>query len=477
MSALRAERLADPMETTAATFDPKEFARDLQPLKERDNHTNFAHIAFVWAVIAGTIAATIWSYSAIAAAGLSWWWNVPATLLAVIVIGGSQHQLGGIVHEGCHYILFKDRKLNELMSDWLAAFPLYTSTYAFRLHHLAHHQFINDPERDPNFKQAAQSGHWLDFPVTHIELVIGVLKQLNPIRCITYILARAKYSALGVESNPYADSDNAGSPWIIRAGAMFAVLVPFAMGYLIRKEMWAWTAIALLVPFTATVLYYALAPSADFAQSRLNPVISHRTTAIGRVTFIALLYGGVALTHFLSGYPAWTYFALLWLLPLFTTFPLFMVVREWVQHGNADRGRLTNSRVFLVDPVSRYLVLPFGMDYHLPHHIFCSVPHYRLPDLHKLMLRDPEYADKGMVVHGWMARKDERPTVMDVLGPAYAMNGNGVHVDESTLDLADVNNKQAIKQQVASSLRDAQADAAPPSRPAPSTPENRRRVH
>lgn len=457
MGALPAEQLAIPTDTTAGTFDSKQFARDVQALKARDNHTNFKHIAFVWLVIAATIAAAIWSYALVAAAGLSWWWNVPATVLAVIIIGGSQHQLGGIVHEGCHYILFKDRKLNELASDWLAAFPLYTSTYAFRLHHLAHHQFINDPERDPNFKQAAQSGHWLDFPVTHIELVIGVLKQLNPIRCITYILARAKYSALGVESNPYADSENAGSQWIIRSGAMFAVLVPIAMGSSIRREMWGVAALCLILPYLATVIYYVMAPEKHFSQSRLNPVISHRATAISRVSFIAMLYGGVALTQFASGYPAWSYFLLLWLLPLFTTFPLFMVVREWVQHGNADRGRLTNSRVFLVDPVSRYLVLPFGMDYHLPHHIFCSVPHYKLPDLHNLMLRDPEYAEKGMVVHGWMAHDGKMPTVMDVLGPAYAMNGNGVHIDENTLELADVNNTQAIKDQCANSLRDAKA--------------------
>jgi hypothetical protein len=138
-----------------------------------------------------------------------------------------------------------------------------------------------------------------------------------------------------------------------------------------------------------------------------------------------------------------------------------MIVREWVQHGNADRGRLTNSRVFLVDPVSRYLVLPFGMDYHLPHHIFCSVPHYKLPELHQLMLRDPEYAAKGVVVDGWMAHKSERPTVVDVLGPAYAMNGNGVHIDENTLELADVNNPDAIKQQIASSLRDGAATSEP----------------
>ena len=99
--------------------------------------------------------------------------------------------------------------------------------------------------------------------------------------------------------------------------------------------------------------------------------------------------------------PAWTYYGHLWVLPLFTTFPLFMIMRQWVQHGNADRGRYTNTRVFLVNPFIRYAVFPFGMDYHLPHHIYASVPHYKLKDLHELLLQDPEYRDNGVVVEGY----------------------------------------------------------------------------
>ena len=48
----------------------------------------------------------------------------PATSLAIVAIGASQHQFGGAMHEGTHYMLFANRKLNELASDWLAAFPI-----------------------------------------------------------------------------------------------------------------------------------------------------------------------------------------------------------------------------------------------------------------------------------------------------------------------------------------------------------------
>nr|MCH9764607.1 fatty acid desaturase [Alphaproteobacteria bacterium] len=202
----------------------KAFARSLQYLKTRDNYSNIKYIAFVYAIMIATVATTVWLYSVAETSALGLWLSVPATIVAIIIMGGSQHQLGGVIHEGTHYILFADKKLNEAVSDWLAAFPIYTSTYAFRLHHLAHHQFVNDPERDPNFSQAEDSGHWLDFPLLHYELVLAVIHQLNPVRLAKYILARAKYSSIGVDTNPSAKPDQHGSPWSVRVGVMFMVL-------------------------------------------------------------------------------------------------------------------------------------------------------------------------------------------------------------------------------------------------------------
>jgi fatty acid desaturase len=161
--------------------------------------------------------------------------------------------------------------------------------------------------------------------------------------------------------------------------------------------------------------------------------------------FLALLYGALTLTCYLTGAPAWGYFGLLWILPLFTTFPLFMIAREWVQHGNADRGRLTNSRVFFVNPIVNWLVFPWGMEYHLPHHIYCSVPHYKLKDLHEVLLNDPDYREKGVVVHGVLGEGAPGiPSIVEVLGPRYAMAGTEISVQDDTLELADVNDKAAI---------------------------------
>lgn len=427
----------------------KILARDLQSLKARDNRTNFRYLALNYAIFAATVAVTLWCYGVAAASGLGLWLTVPMTALAVVIIGGFQHQLGGAIHEGTHYILFADKRQNELVSDWLAAFPIYTSTYSFRLHHLAHHQFVNDPSRDPNFAQAKESGHWLDFPLTHIELLVACLKQLNPVRLVMYILARAKYSALGSDKNPYADPERPGMPWAIRAGVLYAVGMPTVLIFSIASGWWAAAALAFVAGTAATLYFYWRLPDSGFPQSRINPVVSHRATAMGRVGFMAIVYGGLSLAEFATGAPAWGYFLLLWILPLFTTFPLFMILREWLQHGNADRGRLTNSRIFIVNPVLRYLVFPWGMDYHLPHHIFCSVPHYKLKDLHELMLaKDADYRENALVVERWIGENDNgRPSVIEVLGPKYARANTEIVVADETLELADVNNAAAIQAQ------------------------------
>ena len=88
----------------------------IRELKKRDNSTNFGHIAFVYLVIVASIAVTIWSYRLVAdgrsrlvvehpddASSRSRW------------SGASQHQFGGVIHEGTHFILFENKTSMSLL--------------------------------------------------------------------------------------------------------------------------------------------------------------------------------------------------------------------------------------------------------------------------------------------------------------------------------------------------------------------------
>lgn len=416
---------------------------EINALKARDNWTNWRYLAMNWAIIAGSIALAIWGEAELRATGHSALWVIPIAALTITVIGACQHQLGGAIHEGTHFYLFANRTLNEVASDWLAAFPIYTSTHHFRLHHLSHHQFVNDPKNDPNFAQAEQSGHWLDFPLTHVEMVRGLLRLLWIPNLVSYTVARARYSALGLGDNPYGDPKRPGH-WLTAAiGILFAAVVPGIILALLTLGVSANATLGTIgTLYVAAMAFYLLIPDDWYQGSRVEPVFSYRVLFTTRLTFMAILY--MALTAIdLTGYnKAWGYFALYWVVPLFTTFPVFMILREWLQHGNADRGKMTNSRVFMTGPIFNYAVMPWGMNYHLPHHLMSSVPHYNLGKLHQLLLRDPEYAEKGVVVEGLYGPSDpetRRPTALGILHVDHAPKvWHEAHVDDDVLEDADV---------------------------------------
>ncbi|MBU2580870.1 MAG: fatty acid desaturase [Alphaproteobacteria bacterium] len=422
-----------------ASYSGRLSREQIDAFKARDNHTNLRYIAGIYAVIITAIGAGIWAVEAYLTGGIALPAVVAIVVAAILAVGASQHQLGAVIHEGTHYALFENRKFNELASDYLGGFPIYTSTQAYRLHHFAHHQFVNDPDRDPIATQASESGHWLDFPVTHMQLLKGFVRLINPLNLLRYMVSRAKHSALPQETNPFFDADHKANQWAVHVGVLFAVGVPVVMLPLILMQQQLAALAFLAAAWVAMIAFYVFLPDEQWPRAQIRPTISDRATIIGRMSYLGAVYFTLTAIEYSTGVGAWGYFGLFWILPLFTAFPIFMVLREWIQHGNADRGRLTNSRVFLVDPISRYAVFPLGMDYHLPHHLYASVPHYKLQALHQALLSDPEYALKGQVVNGWFSRgRSAQPCIIDVLGPEYANKGAEIYIDEAATEGAEV---------------------------------------
>ena len=166
-----------------------------------------------------------------------------------------------------------------------------------------------------------------------------------------------------------------------------------------------------------------------------------------RLAFSTLLFAALAWATRATGRPVWAYFIAFWLLPLFTSFPALMILRQLVQHGNADRGWLTNTRVFLMNPFARFALFPIGQDYHLPHHVYASVPHYNLPRLHDLLMGTREYAAEAIVVEGYFAPRQtppRPPTAAEVVGSDFAPAWCAAHLDHSALDTMNVENKEEL---------------------------------
>lgn len=419
----------------------------LQEFCATDNLTNWLYIGRAWGVIALSVGGAIWCYNYVAAAQLSTLWLVPVFLLAVVCVGASQHQLAGATHEATHHTLFKNRLLNELASDWLCAFPLFSSTYSFRLYHLLHHQFINDRERDPDFMMLDRSGHWLSFPASARRFMGMVFRQALILPLLRHVYVRFKYNAVGVHgAGAY---QRKGKPSKLPERLAFAWL-PGLLAihvYLSRYgEPWQVAVFSFAYWLPLATMFFLL-PDRIFVTARIKPVIPRRYLAASRTFFVAMVTSALTCTQMISGEPVWWFFLALWIVPALTMFPFCLIMRQVVQHGNGDRGWLSNSRVFLVNPLLRYAVFPFGMDYHLPHHMFATVPHYSLPALHAYLMQFPEYADEGPEVVNYIVpagSQPRRPTVVEVLGPEYARRGHEVHIDNTVLDGWDVDEKEEI---------------------------------
>ena len=171
-----------------------------------------------------------------------------------------------------------------------------------------------------------------------------------------------------------------------------------------------------------------------------------RTMSIGRITFFTAVFGSLAALSWLTPYAA-LYYLLLWLVPIFTSFSFYMILRQLVQHGNGDRGWLTNTRVFKVHPFIRFAVFPLGQDYHLPHHLFASVPHFRLRELHEFLVGCREYREQAVEVEGYFfpyERPQTKPTVLDVVGPDYHHRAAEVYIDNAVLEDEKVEDKDDI---------------------------------
>jgi fatty acid desaturase len=338
--------------------------------------------------------------------------------------------------------------LNDLASDLLCMFPLFSSTHHYRLQHLAHHQFVNDPLRDPDVSQLQTSGHWLPFPLTRPQFRRALLKQLWLPNLVRFIRIRAAYNATGTDKSPYVRKGHKPSKVAVRIGVAYLLLQVALLTALVWLRQPLWLAVAPAACWAVVMVVYLLLPASKYHQSRVHPVISQRVATLLRVSYLTVLFNALAWVTYLTGEWAAAYYAVLWVVPLGTSFAFFMILRQWVQHGNADRGWLTNTRIFFVSRFINFSVFPIGQDYHLPHHLYATVPHYRLRRLHEALLEYPEYRAQALEVHGYFVspeRPQVHPTVVDVLGPEYAAREfRGVHIDNSVLEDDEVEEKAAI---------------------------------
>jgi fatty acid desaturase len=315
---------AQPQRTSAAA--PFKLSKvQLQGLSQISPWRSIYHIALEWGAV--VLAATLCQHC----------WNPLLYALTVAWIGARQHALLILMHEGTHYRLFRQRRLNDWVTEVLLAWPHLATMRAYRPNHLAHHNFVNG-EHDPDWQRKQDNPEW-QFPQSARSLLGIMLRDLCGLGGLKLIsLARSLAAA-------------------------------------------------------------ERAPSKAFTRLRLAFYLS-------LLAAIIAVGGGRALL-------------LYWLVPYFSWLILIMRIRSIAEHFAIERradayGHTRTTRAGLL---ARLFIAPKNVNYHIEHHFFPSVPFYRLPQLHALLMDKPEFAGAAHITGSYLKLIGECLRQPDFIAP------------------------------------------------------------
>jgi fatty acid desaturase len=90
----------------------------------------------------------------------------------------------------------------------------------------------------------------------------------------------------------------------------------------------------------------------------------------------------------MSAIGLWWLYPALWLLPLLTWYQLVSRIRNIAEHAVVpdNDDALRNTRTTYANPLARLLLAPYWVNYHLEHHLLLSLPCWKLPAAHRVLL-------------------------------------------------------------------------------------------
>ena len=105
-----------------------------------------------------------------------------------------------------------------------------------------------------------------------------------------------------------------------------------------------------------------------------------------------------------------------WIVPLFTWLIVIFRIRSIAEHSAIEshasayaQTRSTRASVF-----EHVFVAPKNVNYHIEHHFYPSVPFYRLPELHRVLMSKAEFKDSVHVTRSYFG------VLRECLGEAHS---------------------------------------------------------
>lgn len=286
----------------------------------------------------------LWTWTTIAAifAMLAIWPNVFTFILAVILLGGRQLALFIVAHDAAHRTLFRTRRLNDVVGDWLAARLIFNDVRRYREHHMRHHAHTGTDD-DPDLSLVRP------FPTTRRSLAKRFLRDLS------------------------------GQTGARRLAAQFLMDIG-VFRYTVAAE------VERLARNGRTTADYVRAGLRNFGPS-----------VLGQLGLLAVL----AICGHAWLYAAWA----VAYMTTFSLYVRIRSMAEHACMEMSPHP-LRNTRTARAGLLARMTLAPLNVNYHREHHLMASVPWYHLPALQRALLARglgdreslPDYLDVLRVV-------------------------------------------------------------------------------
>ncbi len=297
-------------------------------------------------------------------------WPSAWVLLSVLVVGVQQHGFFILAHESAHYRLLSHRGANDALGR-LIGMAGGISMCTYRVIHRLHHNHLYGPQ-DPD--TAIHGGYPRGVAYLWKKLAQD-LAGWNAWKTYAYFFGAPAINeerAVPGEAARTQKLLNDTSPELRRAA---------------RADRWWVVGFQLALPLAALAL---------------------------------------------GGWQGLAQYAVLWLLPLLTVLQPILRLRAICEHGavtdlssplTAARSNLTGrarSGRFgdtLLNLAGRALLFPHHVNHHLEHHLYPAVPHYHLPQLHRLLagkgaLQDAEVRDLSATLRTIFAARPQRSATL-----------------------------------------------------------------
>ena len=250
------------------------------------------------------------------------WGKLLMCIAALVILAGRQLALAIIMHDASHQSLFKTKWLNDIATDWLCARPIWNDLKKYRAHHLRHHSKTSTVE-DPDLSLVE------GFPTSKKSLMRKFFRDVSGITGLKFALGRVLMDVEKMEwtvSNDRRCISQEGRHWV------------------------------------------------DYPKAFLK-------NSGGAIATNAALFSIL----WAAGHPK---LYVLWILAYLTPFPLFLRVRSMAEHAGmpTSNSALTNTRSTKAGYIARALVAPIHVNFHKEHHLMATVPYFKLPKMHQMLL-------------------------------------------------------------------------------------------